>query len=267
MGSCFLSLAVVTPIFIYAGLLTLLALPDVPRTLALIQPVFLLLLVGSSRALGRFWLSGAYLGRLKRGALTRVLIYGAGSSGHQLAVALANSMEMRAVGFLDDDEDLQGHLLNGLPIYSPTLLKNLVQSLSVTDVLLATPSASRQRRNEILDSARQAQVLVRTLPSFIDLAEGHIHLIDLREVDIENLLGRNAVPPNASMLDKNVRNKVVLVTGTGGSIGSELCRQIIKLAPSKLLLLELSEFSLYDLHQDLLQLLSAEVTLEVHLIK
>ncbi len=201
----------------YAALLMLLRLPEVPRTLALIQPIFLLLLVGLSRALGRFWLSGEYLSRQKRDSLTQVLIYGAGSSGHQLAVALAGSMEMRAVGFLDDDVELQGHLLGGLPIYSPALLKNLVDCLFVNDVLLAIPSANRQRRNQILDLTRQAQVLVRTLPSFIDLAKGHIHLSDIRELDIEDLLGRNAVPPDASMLDKNVRGKVVLVTGAGGA--------------------------------------------------
>jgi FlaA1/EpsC-like NDP-sugar epimerase len=251
---------------LYAFLLTALDLPNVPRTLVLIQPVFLLLLVGSSRALGRFWLSGEYLSSLKRGKLTQVLIYGAGAAGHQLAVALATSMEMRAVGFLDDDVELQGHVLDGLPIYSPTLLKNLVDCLSITDVLLAIPSANRQRRNEILNVTRQAQVLVRTLPSFIDLAKGNLHLSDLRELDIEDLLGRNAVLPDTAMLDKNVRGKVVLVTGAGGSIGSELCRQIIKLAPSKLLLLELNEFSLYSIHQDLLQLFSAEDIPEVQLI-
>lgn len=242
--------------FIYAALLTTLALPTVPRTLGLLQPMILLILVGASRALGRLWLSGEYLSRIRRGALPKVLIYGAGSAGHQLAVALSNSMEMRAVGFLDDDPRMHGHVLDGLSIYNPSQLHPLVVSMEVSAVLLALPSASRQRRNEILDLTRQAHVAVRTLPGIMDLVQGHVHVSDLRELDIEDLLGREAVPPDPFLLDKNIRGKVVLVTGAGGSIGSELCRQIIKSAPNKLLLVELSEFALYAVHQDLVQLSS-----------
>lgn len=241
---------------IYAALLTMLALPDVPRTLGLLQPMILLILVGASRALGRFWLSGEYLSRIRRGTLPKVLIYGAGSAGHQLALALSNSMEMRAIGFLDDDPRMQGQVLDGLRIHSPSQLHSLVSSMEVSTVLLALPSASRQRRNEILDMTRQAHVAVRTLPGIMDLAQGHVHVSDLRELEIEDLLGRDAVPPDPVLLDKNIRGKVVLVTGAGGSIGSELCRQIIKSAPQKLLLVELSEFALYAVHQDLVQLLS-----------
>jgi len=251
---------------IYAALLTMLALPEVPRTLRFLQPMILLILVGASRALGRFWLSGEYLSRIRRGTLPKVLIYGAGSAGHQLAVALSNSMEMRAVGFLDDDPRMQGQVLDGLRIYNPNQLHQMVLSMEVTAVLLALPSASRQRRNEILDLTRQAHVAVRTLPGMMDLAQGHVHVSDLRELDIEDLLGRDAVPPDPVLLDKNIRGKVVLVTGAGGSIGSELSRQIIKSAPQKLLLVELSEFALYAVHQDLVQLLSEDGLPKVQLL-
>ena len=264
------AIAVIQAMFIYGGLyaavLAALALPDVPRTLGILQPLLLLMAVGGSRAMARYWLSGSYLSRIKRGALPKVLIYGAGSAGNQLAAAMANSLEMRAVGFLDDNEHLHGHELNGLRIHSPDQLHDLVQRLEVSDVLLAIPSASRQRRNEILELTRKAHVAVRTLPGLMDLAQGHVHASDLRALDIEDLLGRDTVPPDSFLLDKNIRGKVVLVTGAGGSIGSELCRQIVKAAPSKLLLVEQSEFALYAVHQDLIQRLSDEDTPDVQLL-
>jgi len=195
-----------------------------------------------------------------------VLIYGAGSAGHQLAVSLANSREMRAVGFLDDNPRLQGHELNNLRIYNPAELLQLVPRLEVSVVLLAVPSASRQRRNEILTQTSQAHVAVRTLPGLMDLAHGRVQISDLHDLDIDDLLGREVVPPDPYMLDKNIRGKVVMVTGAGGSIGSELCRQIIKSAPNQMLLIESSEFALYAVHQDLLRLLSDEDTPHVQLL-
>ena len=243
---------------LYAALLAVLALPEVPRTVGLIQPILLLLAVGASRTLARFWLSGEYVSRLNRGNLPKVLIYGAGSAGRQLVAAMASSLEMHAVGFLDDDPHLHGRELNGLRIYNPAQLPQLVTHLQVSDVLLAMPSASRQRRKDILQLTRQAHVAVRTLPGLMDLAQGHVLVSDLREIDIEDLLGRDSVPPDASLFGKNIAGKVVMVTGAGGSIGSELCHQIIRLAPSKLLLVELSEWALYTVHQKLLEILPEE---------
>ena len=263
-------MTVTKAIFIYAVLysvaLASLALTNVPRSLGLLQPPLLLLAVGASRAIARYVLSGVYMDRLKRGTLPKALIYGAGSAGNQLASAMSNSRDMRAVGFLDDNKLLHGHVLNGLKIYNPADLVNLVKRLQVSDVLMAIPSASRQRRNEIFDLTRQSHVAVRTLPGLMDLAQGHVSINDLRELDIEDLLGRDAVPPNPSLFAKNIHAKVVLVTGAGGSIGSELCRQIIQAGPLRLLLVEQSEFALYSLHQDLQQLLSAQKTLEVKLL-
>jgi FlaA1/EpsC-like NDP-sugar epimerase len=155
--------------------------------------------------------------------------------------------------FVDDRTELQGSSLNGLVIYSPLRLTELVRERGVTDLLLAMPSIEPLRRAEIV---RQIQSLklplhVRTLPDLVDLAQGRIHVKDLHELEIEDLLGRDAVPPDAELLHQNIRDKVVLVTGAGGSIGSELCRQIVRLAPQTLLLVEASEYALYTVHHEL----------------
>ena len=241
----------------FMAIFTLVGVSGVPRTVGLIQPLLVLFLVGASRALARYWLGGLYLSQLKMGTLPKVLIYGAGSAGRQLANALANSYEMRVVGYLDDDDRLHGHVLNGLAIYSPQDLPGLVVSLGISDVLLALPTANRKRRNEILALMQQAQVSVRTLPSVMELAQGKVSTEDVRELDIDDLLGRESVAPNHILLGRNVTRKVVLVTGAGGSIGSELCRQILKLKPQTLLLVDQSEYALYEIHQELLDKIQA----------
>lgn len=236
---------------LYAAVFTAIGVAGVPRTVGIIQPILLLLFVGASRALARVWLGDQYLGILKRASRPKVLIYGAGTTGRQLAAAMANSHEMQVAGFLDDDDRLHGHVLNGQPIYNPADLDNLATTLNISDVLLAMPSLSRKRRNEILSQIRVARVAVRTLPSVTDLAQGKVSISDLRELDIDDLLGREPVTPNHILLSKNIVGKVVLVTGAGGSIGSELCRQILAVNPAKLLLIEQSEFALYAIHQEL----------------
>ncbi len=236
---------------LYAVVFTVVSVSGVPRAVGVLQPIFVLLGVAFSRALGHLWLGGFYQGRLARLVLPRVLIYGAGSAGRQLAAALKTSPEVVLVGYLDDDDRLHGQVLNGLKIHDPENLLGVVSSEQITQVYLAIPSASRSRRNEILEAVRAAHVQVRTLPGLLDLAEGRVHVSDLRELDIEDLLGRDPVSPNRAMLAKNVTGKVVMVTGAGGSIGSELCRQILQLSPSALLLVELSEFALYAIGQEL----------------
>ena len=248
--------AVVIYGLLYASIFTAIGVAGVPRTVGIIQPILLLLFVGASRAFARIWLGDQYLSILKHASRPKVLIYGAGSTGRQLVAAMANSHEMQVVGFLDDDDRLHGHVLNGQPIYNPADLTNLAPTLTISDVLLAMPSLSRRRRNEILSQIRNARVAVRTLPSVTDLAQGKVSISDLRELDIDDLLGREPVMPNHILLAMNVRSKVVMVTGAGGSIGSELCRQILAVGPSKLLLIEQSEFALYGIHQDLEERLS-----------
>lgn len=236
---------------LYAAVFTAMGVTGVPRTVGIIQPILLLLFVGASRAMVRVWLGDQYLNILKQASRPKVLIYGAGSTGRQLVAAMANSHEMQVVGFLDDDDRLHGHVLNGQPIYNPADLSDLAAALAISDVLLAMPGLNRNRRNEILAQMRSARVAVRTLPSVTDLAQGKVSISDLRELDIDDLLGREAVMPNHILMAMNVRSKVVMVTGAGGSIGSELCRQILSVGPSKLLLIEQSEFALYAIHQEL----------------
>jgi len=232
-------------------IVTVVGLPGVPRTVGVIQPLLLMLGVGLSRAIAHYWLGGAYRTLIKRMSLPKVLIYGAGVSGRQLANAMTNSQEMKVVGFLDDDPNLQGHLINGLRVHKPDDLSGLVPDNGVTTVLLALPSVTRHRRNAILSKIKEAKVAVRTLPSMTDLAQGKVTVSDLRELEIEDLLGREPVPPNKILLGKNIADKVVLVTGAGGSIGSELCRQIADIGPKKLVLFEQSEHALYQIHAEL----------------
>lgn len=236
---------------IYAVIFTVIGVAGVPRTLGLIQPMLLLLAVGGVRALARFWLGGLYESRLALSARGKVLIYGAGKTGRQLAAAMTNSPEMRVAGFLDDDDRLHGHVLNGQPIYNPSDLTHLASALGISAVLLAMPGIGRKRRNEVLTQMRNARVLVRTLPSVTDLAQGKVSVSDVRELDIDDLLGREPVSPNRILLARNIAGKVVMVTGAGGSIGSELCRQIMAVGPQALLLIEQSEFALYAIHQEL----------------
>jgi FlaA1/EpsC-like NDP-sugar epimerase len=250
----------------FATIFTFYGVDGVPRTVGLIQPLLLLLFVGASRAAVRIWLGGLYYQHLRKAALPQVLIYGAGSAGRQLASAMANSHEMRVIGFLDDDDRLHGHVLNGLPIHNPADLAEILAEVPVTDVLLALPSVTRQRRNQILSSLSQYKIAVRTLPGLSDIASGKVSLSDVHDLDIDDLLGREPVMPNHILLAKNIVNKVVLVTGAGGSIGSELCRQILTVGPAKLLLIEQSEFALYAIHQELEEKQSGEKTVLVPLL-
>ena len=244
--------AIVIYSFLYGTLFTAIGIHEVPRTVGIIQPVLLLLFIGASRALARIWLGDHYNLILKQAARPKVLIYGAGNSGRELVGAIVNSPEMQVVGFLDDDSRLCGHVLNGQPIYSTDDLDNLVTSLNVSIVLLAMPNLSRRRRNQILTQIRSARVAVRTLPSMSDLVKGKVSITDLRDLDIDDLLGREMVIPNHILLAMCTSNKIVMVTGAGGSIGSELCRQIMTIGPNKLLMVDQSEYALYAIHQDLL---------------
>lgn len=223
----------------------------VPRTIGLIQPILLFLFVSSSRLLARAYLGEAYRMLWNSDEVPRVLIYGAGRAGRQLASAIRASGEMRLVGFIDDDPGLWRSTINGTTVNPPDKLEALVKRGKVGDILLAIPSATRQRRGEIVEKLKPLKLHVRILPALTDLARGSVSIQDLRELAIEDLLGRNSVPPDPALIRRNVTGKVVLVTGAGGSIGSELCRQIAAVAPDRLILFESSEFSLYAIHQEL----------------
>jgi FlaA1/EpsC-like NDP-sugar epimerase len=235
----------------YASIFTAIGFDNIPRTIGIIQPMILFLAIGASRAIARYWLGGGYHRLKQYGARKRILIYGAGSAGRQLAAGLANSADMLVIGFVDDDSTLHGSVLNGKTIYTAKNLGQLIERLDISDLLLAIPSATRRRRNEILEEVRGTSASIRTLPGLMDLAHGRVTVSDLRQLDIEDLLGRDTVPPNHLLLGKNIVGKTVLVTGAGGSIGSELCRQALKMEPTVLLLIESSEYNLYAIHQEL----------------
>ncbi|WP_160003270.1 nucleoside-diphosphate sugar epimerase/dehydratase [Rhizobium sp. 18055] len=236
---------------VYMVIFTIISVPTIPRTVGILQPMLLLLAVGLSRFVARYFLYDAYSEILGEGAQIRTLVYGAGSQGRQLVSALGHSAEFKVVGFLDDDAGLKGMSLNGVKIYSPDRIEQICKDLEIRTVLLALPQIDRSRRNEILERLRAARVAVRTVPDIGALATGQAQLTDLQELDVEDLLGRVAVRPNLDLLEQNVRDRIVLVTGAAGSIGSQLCREIAKLQPKALLLLDQNEFGIYSLQSEL----------------
>ncbi|MDH4228334.1 MAG: polysaccharide biosynthesis protein [Nitrospirota bacterium] len=234
----------------YATVFSVIGVNGVPRTVGIIQPLLLMGGMGLTRVMARYWLGGMYRSALQRQSLSGVLVYGAGSAGRQLAAALSGEREYRLLGFLDDDTRLHHHSLDGRMVYSPGELEHLIPKLKVTDVLLAIPSVTHKRRLEILEILRHFPVHVRTMPSMADLASGRLRLNDIRE-HITDLLDREMVTPSRQLLHRNTFGKTVLVTGAGGSVGSELCRQIVKCRPKALLLVDMSEFALYRIHHEL----------------
>jgi FlaA1/EpsC-like NDP-sugar epimerase len=232
---------------LYATVFTFLGVAGVPRTVGLIQPLLLFIFVATSRAFARSLLGGMVAAPRD----VRVLIYGAGASGRQLSAAIRGSGEMEVLGFVDDDPTLHGSVINGMPIYKTASLPRVVARKRVTDILLAVPSASRRRRREIVDMLQPLNVKVRTIPGIMDLASGKVQVSALRALEIEDLLGRDVASPNEILFARNILGKTVLVTGAGGSIGSELCRQIMAARPATLLLVEQSEYALYAIESEL----------------
>ena len=222
----------------------------IPRTVPLIYFSYVFLLCGGVRMLVRY-----YIGLLLDKNNESVLIYGAGSNGRQLSVMLKHAYRYRIRGFIDDNTKLHGTYLLGNKIFSPKDISKLVQKYNIKVILLAIPSASRRERKAIIDSLIPLKIKVQTIPDMEEILQGNAKIDELREVKIEDLLGREPVLPNQELLQKNILNKTVMVTGAGGSIGSELCRQIILNKPNILILFEISEFSLYSIHQELLEII------------
>ena len=189
----------------------------------------------------------------------RVAIYGAGNAGQQIAAALYNSDEHLPVLFIDDDPSLTGQQLGRLKVYDADSALKLLAKKNVDEVLIALPSVGRMRKSEIVKFLEPAHIKITEIPGLTKLVDGEIRVSDIQEVDIIDLLGRDPVPPIAHLLAKNIQNKIVMVTGAGGSIGSELCRQIIKNQPKMLVLYELTEFALYDIDKELRQTASCEI--------
>jgi FlaA1/EpsC-like NDP-sugar epimerase len=224
---------------------------EIPRSIGFLQPMLLFFAIISSRLVVKYLLGGNYLFKDKSQFLKKALVYGAGSAGRQLVSALANSKELKVVGFLDDDERLHGQVLQDKEIFSSLKVDDLINYKGVQLVLLALPSISRSRRKDILKNLSNYPLEVKTLPTVADIINGRVYLSDIKDLDPDDILNRDQVLPNTELLSKNITSKVVLVTGAGGSIGSELSRQIAKLNPRELLLLELNEFVLYKIYEEL----------------
>jgi len=236
----------------FMAIFTAISFPGIPRTIGIMQPLLLLLAIGLTRFMARYFLSEAYKRILRQNTQTNMLIYGAGSGGRQVAGALSGSADFKVVGYLDDDKSLHGSLIGGVAVYNPEKIVELSARLNVRTILLALPKIDRPRRNEILEQLRGARVAVRTVPDLNALAGGQAEFTDLQELDIEDLLGRTPVQPDQALLERNIRGRVVLVTGAAGSIGSELCRGLARLKPAALLILDQNEYGLYALENELL---------------
>tara|TARA_B100002051_G_scaffold230884_1_gene228660 strand:+ start:55 stop:1983 length:1929 start_codon:yes stop_codon:yes gene_type:complete len=232
--------------FLFSFLITFVSFKDIPRTIGFIQPILLFFAVGCSRAFVGYWIGDLYKNRLKESKLPRAIIYGAGYAGRQLSIALEDNNSFKVVGFIDDDPSKNGRVLRGKPIYLAKKLEFLVNNKNIKYLFLALPRMQSSKRNQIINKVSKYNLLIRTLPNISDLAKENIVKSDLVELEIDDLLGRDKVEPNEVLMKKNIKSKVVLVTGAGGTIGSELCRQISKIKPKKLLLLDSNEFSLYS---------------------
>ncbi|MDZ7804426.1 nucleoside-diphosphate sugar epimerase/dehydratase [Thiohalophilus sp.] len=247
---------VVQAVSLYALCWALLAflsgVQGIPRSVTLINWLMAIVLIGGSRMMARWWfLRLQSTPELSAAGRINVVIYGAGSSGVQLATALGFSQQYRPVAYIDDDVTLQGQQINGLPVFAFRELSKLINKLGIREVLLAMPSASRSRRKAIIRQLEPYHVHVKTLPGMAELAGGQVKVEDIKEVEIDDLLGRDNVAPRPDLIEANVCDKVVMVTGAGGSIGSELCRQILKYGPRQLLLYEHNEYALYNIDHEL----------------
>ncbi|MHA6493807.1 polysaccharide biosynthesis protein [Pseudomonas borbori] len=246
----------------------------VPRSIVFNYWWFSLLLVGGLRLLMRQYFMGdwyvaarhlSFGSSGRRDSLPKVAIYGAGAAGNQLVAALRAGRSVQPVAFVDDDKSISTQIIAGLQVYRPMYIQRMIDDTGAQEILLAVPSLSRSRRREILGLLEGFPLHVRSVPDFMELASGRVKVDDLQEVAIADLLGRDTVPPNLALLERCIRGRVVMVTGAGGSIGSELCRQIIATEPTTLLLFENSEFNLYCVHSELEQRVCRE-SLSVRLV-
>ena len=233
---------------LYFAAISIYGIQGIPRSIGIIQPILLFLAISVTRISIKF----LFLSNFKKSKnITNVLIYGAGSAGRQLLTSLENNLEMKVVGFLDNEPQFHRQKMLGQTVYDPMKIEKLINKKNVELVLLALPSITRQKRNQIINTLNKYKVIVKTLPSIQDIVDGRVSVSDIKDLSIDDLLNREQVQPNSELLSKNINSKVVMVTGAGGSIGSELSRQIIKLKPKILILIELSEFALYKISEDL----------------
>jgi len=244
---------------LYGIIFTLFGINGVPRTIGLIQPLCLLFLIISWRLIVRFLLFNFNYIEDKKKDVINALVYGAGEAGIQVVKAIQENKEISVKGFLDDDIRKQGFLIDGKRIYGTHKLKKLIDRKGISLILLALPSISRKERNSIIRNLLQFKIVVRTIPDISNLASGKSLITEMLDLNIDDLLGRIEVKPFKLLMRKNIFDKTILVTGAGGSIGSELCRQILNLEPKKLILVEISEYALYSIQSELENLKNSSI--------
>ena len=227
---------------------------------AIVYCLILYSIMSGSRLLVR-----SYFSHRRSTEKENIIIYGAGSAGQQLVASLASGQEYNPVAFLDDNIELHSTYINGVGVHSPSSLDNLIETYELTKILLALPAISRKERQKIINRIEPYKIAVQSIPNMADIVSGKMKIDQVQDVSIDDLLGRDAVPPKPELFTADIKNKVVMVTGAGGSIGSELCRQIIQQSPKQLLLFELSEYSLYAINKEL-ELMAIELNVEVKLI-
>jgi FlaA1/EpsC-like NDP-sugar epimerase len=237
----------------------------VPRSIIFNYWWLSLIMIGGLRLVMRQYFMGDWFSATQHvpftnrdDGLPKVAIYGAGAAGNQLVAALRMGRVMRPVAFIDDDSGIADRVISGLQVFQPENIQQMIDNTGAQEILLAIPSSNRGRRREILGFLEGFPLHVRSVPGFMDLASGRVKVDDIQEVDIADLLGRDAVPAQADLLEHCITGQSVLVTGAGGSIGSELCRQILALRPTTLLLFEHSEFNLYSILSELEQRVARE---------
>lgn len=255
MGSEFLS-TVIIAIACSSGLLALsgilLVVPRFPRSVYILDAIFTLLFVVGIRIAIRWTIYQSLVMKdLEGGGKENVLVYGAGEAGVQLVQSLSRDSGYKVVGFVDENRQLVNQIVSGIKVHSTDKIPQLIEKYQIRSVLLAIPSLGKQRRRQIVDKLKHYQVQIKTIPGMSEIVSGKVSISEIKNIDIVDLLGRDEVAPDYQLLKKNVTNKSVAVTGAGGSIGSELCRQIAQLAPVRLILVERNEFNLYSIDLEL----------------
>ena len=243
--------AVVVYGLLFMSAVSYLNYPMVPRTVGILQPMMFLLMVGGTRGLIRFWYIIVNAENKNKTLQEKLLIYSAGSAGVAIVNAITQYSKFELVGFIDDNPKLQGLTINGMKVYSLKQAIELTKKQGIKNILLAMPSASRLRLNQLVDILQQYPVRIQMLPALGELIDGRVGISDIKEIQIEDLLGRDPVTVNEALVTEILTGRVVMVTGAGGSVGSELCRQILAAKPSKLLLIDNAEYNLFVVHNDL----------------
>ncbi len=236
---------------VYLTIITMIGISGIPRSLGILQPIILFFLILGSRFLGPHILDSFDKKINSFDNKKNILIYGAGDAGRQVARILSNNSYQKVVGYVDDNHNLHNQFLDGCRIIKPNYLEEFINKENIKLILIAIPSISSLHKKKIIDNLKKFNIAIRTLPNISDIARGKVSLTDIKDLDIEDLIDRKPVMPKYELMTPKISDKIVMVTGAGGSIGSELCRQIIKLNPKKLILVDINEYNLYAIQSEL----------------